>query len=238
MILVFSVGLLWFPCQNMFAHSGGTDRDGCHRSHSTGDEHCHNKRSPGAYEKQMKGYSESRSLSWLWILVSIGIAYLLFKGSEVADDSKDGVSKKVGGARKGEPENVVNSGGKEEPSEVFNFKGHLEEESPEISRDLDEASHPVSVRELYKVRCDVSVFNEHELDVLERYGCWMGELSRGEREPSTKEQREFVAVCREFRGASPEEMRKLLSDYEHTLGGVQQVWLKYLFRLKVEGGNG
>ncbi|MDZ7892362.1 MAG: YHYH domain-containing protein [Rhodoferax sp.] len=24
-----------------FAHSGGTDRDGCHTNHRTGDRHCH-----------------------------------------------------------------------------------------------------------------------------------------------------------------------------------------------------
>jgi hypothetical protein len=36
MFVVFGYGL------NSFAHSGGTDSDGCHTNHKTGQYHCHN----------------------------------------------------------------------------------------------------------------------------------------------------------------------------------------------------
>lgn len=29
---------------SVMAHSGGTDGDGCHQNHKTGDYHCHNKK--------------------------------------------------------------------------------------------------------------------------------------------------------------------------------------------------
>ncbi|MGP9536210.1 YHYH domain-containing protein [Halomonas sp. AOP42-E1-30] len=61
-----------------FAHSGGTNADGCHRNRSTGDYHCHSARASGAYARQMDGLSrsgggsESSNIFW-WIAIGIGV---------------------------------------------------------------------------------------------------------------------------------------------------------------------
>jgi hypothetical protein len=185
MMMVFCFGVMWLLCQNIFAHSGGTNRDGCHRDHSTGDYHCHGKRSPGAYEKQMKGFSQSRSVSWFWILVVVGIAYAFFQGIDRGDYSKNKISKKVGSDRKIESKDVAISEADDAHLQRSKLKGLVKDESPSADGGSESVSQAVSLRELYKVQCDVSVFDEHELDVLERYGRWMSELSRGEREPVT-----------------------------------------------------
>jgi hypothetical protein len=31
-------------CSNVFSHGGGTNANGCHTNHETGDYHCHNKK--------------------------------------------------------------------------------------------------------------------------------------------------------------------------------------------------
>jgi len=46
-----------------WAHSGGTNAQGCHKERSTRDYHCHNSRSEGAYQNQIEGYRKSRSKS-------------------------------------------------------------------------------------------------------------------------------------------------------------------------------
>lgn len=35
-----------FWANAVFAHSGGTDANGCHKNHKTGDYHCHKKKKP------------------------------------------------------------------------------------------------------------------------------------------------------------------------------------------------
>lgn len=38
---LIAVTLMALFSASVFAHSGGTDKNGCHRNHKTGDYHCH-----------------------------------------------------------------------------------------------------------------------------------------------------------------------------------------------------
>lgn len=40
-IFVFVIALGMSIAANVNAHSGGTDANGCHKNHKTGDYHCH-----------------------------------------------------------------------------------------------------------------------------------------------------------------------------------------------------
>lgn len=68
------------------SHSGGTNGDGCHENHKSGEYHCHSKRKSDSYERQMKGYRQHKlnqaftflkALCFLLILVG-GPWYLIY----------------------------------------------------------------------------------------------------------------------------------------------------------------
>ena len=59
-------GFLLYPPPQAFAHSGGTDRHGCHTEHRTGDYHCHNRK------------DEDRDMNWAVIGGVAGGALLLW----------------------------------------------------------------------------------------------------------------------------------------------------------------
>jgi Domain of unknown function (DUF4124) len=42
--IVFTILMVLFFPWNTFAHSGGTNAEGCHKNRKTGDYHCHNKK--------------------------------------------------------------------------------------------------------------------------------------------------------------------------------------------------
>lgn len=44
MKIVFSILIVLLIPLNIFAHSGGTNAEGCHTNRKTGDYHCHNKK--------------------------------------------------------------------------------------------------------------------------------------------------------------------------------------------------
>ncbi|WP_159567665.1 YHYH domain-containing protein [Budvicia diplopodorum] len=43
LFLLCFTALIFFP-YGTFAHSGGTDSNGCHTNHKTGEYHCHNRK--------------------------------------------------------------------------------------------------------------------------------------------------------------------------------------------------
>ncbi|MEE3649443.1 MULTISPECIES: YHYH domain-containing protein [unclassified Brenneria] len=43
-VAIITSGFLAMTASSAFAHSGGTDANGCHTNHKTGDYHCHNKK--------------------------------------------------------------------------------------------------------------------------------------------------------------------------------------------------
>jgi uncharacterized protein YifE (UPF0438 family) len=83
-------------------------------------------------------------------------------------------------------------------------------------------AHKAKLREPFTPACNTQVFSEAELELLERYGAWLGALMRGEIEPESERQRRFLLVCN---GEIPPS------------GEVQKVWCKYLYRMQWEKAN-
>lgn len=84
--LALTIAGLFLQINTSNAHSGGTDADGCHRNRKTGDFHCHNAREPGAYARQMQGYSKSSRSTWiLWLLIPGGIVVAAIAVSDKND---------------------------------------------------------------------------------------------------------------------------------------------------------
>lgn len=79
-----------------YAHSGGTNADGCHTNHQNESYHCHNEREPGAYARQMEGYRRSTPLSgWLWLLVIGGILLFLVVNPNTTDKKPPSTNQKT-----------------------------------------------------------------------------------------------------------------------------------------------
>lgn len=71
-------------------------------------------------------------------------------------------------------------------------------------------------------RCSLEVFTQEEVNILEQYGSWLGQLMRGELSPQTTAQEQFVQLAN---GAC-----QPITIYEKT-------WRKYLDRLTWEKEN-
>lgn len=65
---VIAICALLFPLHQAAAHSGGTDRHGCHRNTQTGDYHCHNKKEKDDINWAVVGGVAGGVLA-LWLLV-------------------------------------------------------------------------------------------------------------------------------------------------------------------------
>ena len=74
------------------------------------------------------------------------------------------------------------------------------------------------------VEVNPGIFSKEELDFLEQYGFWLAALANGAIEPFTKEQTEFVEVCRGEREAVKmwekawwklQKRREIDPDYRH-----------------------
>lgn len=72
--IVFSILILLLIPLDTFAHSGGTDAEGCHKNRKTGDYHCHNKKvklqkdktpTPSANEKISNPQKNKRIHQWV-----------------------------------------------------------------------------------------------------------------------------------------------------------------------------
>lgn len=79
-----------------FAHSGGTNQNGCHTNHDSGDYHCHTERSEGSYERQMDGYRQHnankafqviKGFSFLCLLIG-PIYYLIYRHIRKGEDER------------------------------------------------------------------------------------------------------------------------------------------------------
>jgi len=49
--IIFSILIVLLIPLNVFAHSGGTDAEGCHKNRKTGETHCHNKKAKSQKDK-------------------------------------------------------------------------------------------------------------------------------------------------------------------------------------------
>ena len=65
----------------------------------------------------------------------------------------------------------------------------------------------------------LGIFSKEELDFLEQWGTWLDALANGVIEPFTKEQNEFVEVCRGER---------------ETVKVWEKAWFKLQERLKID----
>ncbi len=72
--IVFSILIVLLIPLDTFAHSGGTDAEGCHKNRKTGEYHCHNKKvksqqdknpTPSSHEKISNPQKNKRIHQWV-----------------------------------------------------------------------------------------------------------------------------------------------------------------------------
>jgi uncharacterized protein YifE (UPF0438 family) len=76
----------------------------------------------------------------------------------------------------------------------------------------DKSVHVTYLQKRFELDIDPAVFSANELDMLAKYGTWLGALESGALQPISNEQEHFLAVSAEK--AEPR-------------NAIEAVWLKY-----------
>ena len=96
-ILLFCGLMILLASPLTFAHSGGTNQNGCHTDHDSGDYHCHSERSDGSYERQMDGYRQHNTnkafqviKGFFLLCLFVGpIYYLIYRHIRKGEDERN-----------------------------------------------------------------------------------------------------------------------------------------------------
>lgn len=211
------------------AHSGGTNRDGCHRDHSNDDYHCHSPREPGAYERQMEGYRQSRSgngSSLLGLIVIGGIAVAFYFHEERKRNDR---STKVNRKR---------------PSQR---PRHTSETAPEAKNKKVAPPPPKKKKVLwlppehkqylntpFRLRCDEASLDDEDVQLLKKFGSWLRALSLGDIEPITDEQISFQKDCDQFRYMKAFEMKAFIDGRSPFSNKAEGAWFRYLYQIRIK----
>jgi hypothetical protein len=122
---------------------------------------------------------------------------------------------------------------------IFAFKSSNSVDSE--TKDANKVEFPLEQKKLidkpYKLQCKDDIFNEHELEILYKYGAWLSALAANQVKAETIKQVEFVNECQAFRLLPLNDMLSYFTIKEGDNNVIQSTWLKYICRIKFEREN-